>query len=460
MRPFYRNLRTALHALRRNVMRSVLTCLGIVIGIASVIALMEVGQGTSHAIRQTIATLGANQLLIEAGASSSSGVHSGAGTCLTLTPHDCQAILSECSAVRWAAPGVDCRVQVIYGNRNWAPWKVLGTTPAYLVVRDWTDLPEGEAFADSDVRSAAAVCLMGQTPARELFGDESPVGKEVRVHGVPLKVVGVLSRKGANMMGRDQDDLVIAPWTTVKFRINGSKLAFSELNAAAGTTSPLNQVNTLSQLYPSQQVPLYPQQSPVQTADAPQLVRFADLDDIYVAATSPEETPLAMHQITELLRRRHRLRDDQPNDFGVRDLTEASQALGSTSTRMTNFLLCVALISLAVSGVGIMNIMLVSVTERTREIGIRMAVGARAKDILRQFLTEAVLLCLFGGLAGIVLGRGISVVVTALLQWPTMPSLSAILAAVAVSVVVGLVFGYYPAWKASRLDPIEALRYE
>ena len=461
MRAFYRTSRTALHALRRHVMRSVLTCIGIVIGIAAVIAMMEIGQGTSYAVQQTIASLGANQLLVEAGATSSSGVHSGAGTCLTLTPQDCEAILHECDAVRWAAPGVDCRMQVVYGNRNWAPWKILGTTPAYLIVRDWADLQEGEPFSDSDVRNGACVCLLGQTPARELFGQASPLGQEVRVSGVSLKVVGVLRRKGANMMGRDQDDLVIAPWPIVKFRINGSKLSFSDLSATFNPIASANQVNTLSSRYPSQQAGLYPQRSATQAADSPQLaMRTADLDDIYVSATSPDTVPQAMEQITRLLRDRHRLRPDQPDDFGVRDLTEMSKAIGSTTTLMTNLLLCVALISLVVGGVGIMNVMLVSVTERTREIGLRMAVGARARDILRQFLTEAVMLCLLGGAGGILLGRGASIAVTTLLHWPTVPSLTAILAAVGVSVAVGIVFGYYPAWKAAKLDPIEALRYE
>src|SRR5262245_19221449 len=258
MRSLCRTLRTAPRALRRHLMRSVLTCTGIVIGIAAVIVMMEIGQGTAHAIRQRIASLGANFLQVEAGASSSSGVHSGAGTCLTLTPQDCEAILRECSAVRWAAPGVDCRMQVIHGNRNWQPWKVLGTSPAYLLVRDWADLQEGGPFTDRDVRNVAGVCLMGQTPARELFGNDSPVGKEVRVNGVPLKVVGLLRRKGANMMGLDQDDLVLAPWTTVKYRICGAKLAFAEL-AAASAPPPLIQVNTLSKLYPNQQAQPYPQ---------------------------------------------------------------------------------------------------------------------------------------------------------------------------------------------------------
>jgi ABC-type antimicrobial peptide transport system permease subunit len=324
-------------------------------------------------------------------------------------------------------------------------------------VRNWTDLEDGEPFTDSDVRSAGGVCLMGQTPARALFNDESPVGKQVRVNGVPLKVVGVLSRKGANMMGMDQDDVVIAPWTTVKLRINGSKLAFSNLNAA--TASP-NQVNTLSQLYPGQQTPLYPQQSPEQAADRPLMVRFNDLNDIFVSVVSPDKVPLAMEQITELLRRRHQLRDDQPNDFRIRDFTEISKAHGAVTTRLAGWLLVVALIVLAAGGVGIMNIMLASVTERTREIGLRMAVGARARDVLRLFLLEAVILSLLGGSVGILLGRGASAAVAALLHWPTIPSLSAVLVAVAVSMAVGIVFGYYPAWKASRLDPIEALRHE
>jgi ABC-type antimicrobial peptide transport system permease subunit len=261
------------------------------------------------------------------------------------------------------------------------------------------------------------------------------------------------------MVGLDQDDVVIAPWTTVKFRINGSKLAFSDLNAVFNQ-STANTVNSLSNLYPTQQLQLYPLPSPTEAADRPVIVRFADLDDIYVSAASAEEIPHAMDQITELLRRRHHLRDGQPDDFGVRDWTEISKTLGSTSRLMTNLLLCVAMISLIVGGVGIMNIMLVSVTERTREIGLRMAVGARARDVLRQFLIEAVLLCLLGGAGGILIGRGVSVAITALLRWPTMPSLTAIVAAVSVSAAIGVIFGYYPAWKASRLDPIEALRYE
>jgi macrolide transport system ATP-binding/permease protein len=451
-----RSLATALTALRRNMMRSALTALGIIIGVAAVIAMMEVGQGSRKAVQANIASMGANTILVLPGAASSGGVTMGMGSTPTLTPDDADEIARQCSGVSAVAPIVRARTQVIYGNRNWVPVYIYGTTPSFLAVRDWEPLAEGVAFTDRDVRNGAQVCLVGQTLVRELFRGRSPLGEEIRIQNVSFKVVGVLGRKGANMVGMDQDDVVLAPWTTIKYRVSGATLAgVNQSSPAAAAQS----VNTTSQLYPGSQ-PLYPVPSPTEAADTPQPVRFTTVDQILVKAARPGVIPAAVQQITQLLRQRHRIRPAQEEDFSVRDMTEMMKTLASTSELIGSLLLAVALISLVVGGVGIMNIMLVSVTERTREVGLRMAVGARPGLILRQFLVEAVVLCLVGGAIGVVVGRGTSLLVRTLLHWPTELSYPAIAAAVGVAVTVGVVFGYYPARKASRLNPIDALRHE
>ena len=451
-----RILRTALRAIRRNPMRTTLTMLGIIIGVAAVIAMMEIGSGSSNAIAKTIAKMGANTLLVLPGAATSGGIGFGAGSILTLTPQDCDAIIRDCPAVKSAAPLGRARGQVVYQGRNWVPMNIYGTTADYLKVRDWTDLDEGEVFTDKDVRNSTKVCIIGQTIARELFQGSSPIGKEMRVLNISFKVVGVLSSKGANMMGMDQDDIILAPWTTIKFRVGSSSSSSSQSSSSSSSSTS----SSPSQLYPNSQTTLYPVPSSTQAMDNPQPVRFTNIDQIVAAANSTAEIPQAIDQITNLLRERHRIRNPKDDDFNIRNMTEMTNALSSTTMLMTKLLLAVALISLIVGGVGIMNIMLVSVTERTREIGLRMAVGARGRDILRQFLIEAIVLCLAGGIAGIILGCGSSWLVTYFLRWPTETSMAAIVASVIVSASVGIIFGYYPAWKASRLDPIEALRYE
>jgi ABC-type antimicrobial peptide transport system permease subunit len=453
-----RTLRIATRALRRNPMRATLTTLGIIIGIAAVIAMMEIGNGSSRAIQKSIASMGANNIMVRPGTAASGGVSFGAGSVLTLTPQDCDAIITDCSAVKYAAPTVRARAQVVYGSRNWVPFFIIGTTPAYFLAQDWTDLTEGEFFTDRDVLNANKVCVLGQTLVRELFEGGSPIGKDIRVKNISFRVVGVLSAKGANMMGMDQDDIIVAPWTAIKYRVAGTTLTNVNQSAASSETS--SSVNSLSGLYPSSQVDLYPTQSAIQMADTPQPVRFTNVDEILVTANSADAIPGAVRQITELLRSRHHIEAGEPDDFTIRDMAEMISVFSSTTVLMTNLLLCIALISLIVGGVGIMNIMLVSVTERTHEIGLRMAVGARARDILRQFLVEATVLCLIGGVIGILVGHGGAYLVKLFQHWPVETSPAAIIAAVLVSVSVGLVFGYYPAWKASRLDPIEALRYE
>jgi ABC-type lipoprotein export system ATPase subunit/ABC-type antimicrobial peptide transport system permease subunit len=453
--------RTAMGALGRHKMRSGLSALGVIIAVAAVIAMTEIGQGSKATLQKGIASMGANTLMIFSGAAATGGVNLGAGSVMTLTPQDAREIARQCPAVSDVAPLVRARSQIVYGNRNWVPEQITGTTASFLAVRDWQNMASGEMFTDRDVRNVNKVCVIGNTIKRNLFPNVSPIGKEIRINNVSFRVIGVLSRKGANMMGMDQDNLVLAPWSTIKYRVSGATLTNTNQSSSSSSSSSSTSdtVNTLSGLYPTT-TSLYACRSSIQTADTPQPVRFANVDQILAKAASEAKIKQAMSQITELLRERHRIRAGHDDDFNIRDMTEMTKMMSSTTQSMSALLLVVALISLVVGGVGIMNIMLVSVTERTREIGLRMAVGARSYHILRQFLAEAMVLCLVGGAVGILLGRGTSILVRWKMRWPTEASLSMIAAAVAVSVGVGIVFGFYPAWKASRLDPIEALRYE
>jgi ABC-type antimicrobial peptide transport system permease subunit len=454
-----RTLLTAVRALRRNVTRSALTILGIVIGIGAVIIMMEIGKGSSGAIRKTIESMGANNLLLMPGTAASGGVSFGAGTSMTLTAEDADAIKQDVDAVTGAAPVVRARSQVVYGDRNWVPTFIYGSTPEYLAVRDWTTMADGEMFSESDVRSGNRVCVVGKTIQRELFQGQSPVGKEVRIQNVGIKVVGVLSAKGANTFGMDQDDVIIAPWTTIKYRVTGASAQTASSSTSSGGSSSSSGTSSASTSVFPGSTSVYPATASASLTGGPMPVRFANVDQIQIG-TKAGQTAEAIRGITTLLRERHHIRAGEPEDFNIRDMTEAATNLASTTSMMTNLLLAVALISLVVGGVGIMNIMLVSVTERTKEIGLRMAVGAKGKDILLQFLSEATMLCLIGGIIGLGIGRGGGMLVKNFMHWPIEPSMEAVIASIAVSAIVGIVFGFYPAWKASRMDPIEALRYE
>ncbi len=312
---------------------------------------------------------------------------------------------------------------------------------------------DGRNFTEREVNSRTRVCLIGKKIVTELFDGKSPVDSEIRLNNVTFKVIGVLQEKGANMMGYDEDDVVLAPWSTIRLRITGLKKGSASNTKSTASTSP-------SALYPATGVAFYPEQADNLETDTLLAPRFARIDQIMLMAANQKKVDDAISEVTAVLRERHNLRPNQDDDFWIRNSAAFMDTLNKTGSLMTNLLMVVALISLVVGGVGIMNIMLVSVTERTREIGLRMAVGARSRDILKQFLVESIMLCLVGGIVGIVLGRTAAVLVRSQLGWPIEPSPGGMLTAVIVSAAVGIIFGFYPAWKASRLDPIEALRYE
>ena len=399
-------LRVCLKALRRNMMRTALTMLGVIIGVSAVICTIAIGEGASAKIRDAIASIGANVVWVEAGGVNRGGVRTGSGGTKSLTLGDMQAIRDQIPLITHASPMVDTRTQLVFGNQNWNS-TVRGVSPDYLAVKAWP-IVKGGMFDDQDVERAAPVCVLGQTIVEQLFADQEPLGETVRVMGEPCKIVGVLGVKGQSATGQDQDDTFFMPYTTVMKKIKGQYW----------------------------------------------------LDDIMMSAASAEAIPAAEEQIGELLRRRHRIHEGAPEDFNLRHPTEIAEAVAASARTMEVLLASVASVSLLVGGVGIMNIMLVSVTERTREIGLRLAVGARGRDVLRQFLLEAVILSLMGGLIGIGLGMGGTRTISDVFAWPTRVSSNAIAMAVAFAAAIGIFFGYYPARRAARLDPIEALRHE
>ena len=450
---FINTIVTALKALKRNPTRALLTTLGIIIGIAAVITMMEIGNGSKTSVRTTIEKMGANTGMVLPGWRRTAGVTMGYGSYISLTPADAEAVGRECPSVLYYSPVVrGSNQQLIFGNSNWVPQNIYGVTPEYFIIQNWR-IAEGRMFNREEVESNARVCVIGSTVARELFGSVSPVDCELRIRDVSFRVIGVLHSKGSSMMGQDQDDVLLAPWTTIRMRITGRRSGSASSTKSTPATKP-------SELYAATGVALYPEPDSSLTSDKLLIPKFTYIDWITFSASTPAKVKQAEKEITALLRERHRLRPMVEDDFRIRNSSDFMNMLNSTTGLMTNLLLGVALLSLLVGGVGIMNIMLVSVTERTREIGLRMAVGARSSDILKQFLVESIILCLVGGIIGILTGHGAALLVNYYLKWPIESSPGAVVAAVGVSVFVGVVFGFYPAWKASKLDPIEALRYE
>ncbi|MBI5430829.1 MAG: ABC transporter permease [Nitrosomonadales bacterium] len=398
----------AWRAMGANRLRTFLTMLGMVIGVGAVVLMMSIGQGAQYAIRQSIEAMGSNLFILLSGHTSSGGVRSGSGGAHTLTVSDAEAI-AELPGVQAVAPIHPGNAQIVYGPNNWNT-AVIGTTPSYLDARSWS-VTAGSPFTDSDVRSATRVALIGVTAAQNLFGDEDPVGKTIRIRQSPFVVLGTLGVKGQGMDGRDQDDTILIPLTTAQRQVFGSQF--------------------------------------------PGSVRM-----MMVQTTTQEIMPAVEKSMTGLLRQRHRIREGMDNDFFLRNLTAVADSAAESTRVMSMLLGAIASVSLLVGGIGIMNIMLVSVTERTREIGIRMAIGARERDILMQFLLEAIIISVVGCFIGLLLGIGGALLVEALTDTMVIVTASSVLVAFGVAATVGIFFGYYPARKAARLDPIEALRYQ
>jgi putative ABC transport system permease protein len=409
---FFNLLRIAWRALQRNKLRAFLTMLGIIIGVASVIAMVAIGQGSKQSIQQSLSGMGSNMIIIRPNSNISAGARLDATTVQTLTLDDVKALQKQAPDLSAVTPMANAKGQAIYGNNNW-PTTIQGVDPNYLAtIRQWP-IQDGVAFTDRDNQTQNKVCLLGQTVIANLFPNgESPIGKYIRFGNVPMLVIGTLAAKGESAFGQDQDDVIIAPFTTVQRRIL----------ASANST-------------------IYVQ-------------------NIYASAASESVTTAASDEISNILRVTHRLKASDEDDFAVRTMQELINTFSSTSQLLTILLAAIAGISLLVGGIGIMNIMYVSVTERTREIGLRMSIGARGRDILLQFLTEAILISITGGVIGVLLGITSARLVTLFLSWPTLVTESSIVLSFLVCAVTGVFFGYYPAQKASRLDPIEALRYE
>lgn len=397
----------AIRALNNNKLRAFLTMLGIIIGVASVIAMLAIGQGSKRSIQQQISEMGSNMIMIHPGAEMRGGVRQDPSSMQTLKLENYETLRDECNFLSAISPNVSASGQLIAGANNY-PSSVSGVSIGYLTIRQLT-IEQGEMFTEEDIRAAAKVCVIGKTIANNLFPDgNDPVGKVIRCNQVPMRIIGVLKAKGYNSMGMDQDDVVLAPYTTVMKRL-------------------------LAQTY---------------------------LSGIFASALTEDMTDKAVDEITAALRREHKLKDSDDDDFTIRTQQELSSMLNSTTDLMTSLLACIAGISLVVGGIGIMNIMYVSVTERTREIGLRMSVGARGIDILSQFLIESVLISITGGLLGVILGCGASFIIKTIAHWPVFIQPWSVLLSFAVCTLTGVFFGWYPAKKAADLDPIEALRYE